>query len=593
MRGFSFRANYDWRMALDARRCSIASATLRGGVKMEIDTHVPNRRSRILVAFITLACLGVPLLASAQSTLLPLGRASSDFAYSHWIDVRFPVRDSATVPWAIEAAHDLSSDKGTSHCRILTGFEGRPVADVSGEATWAPGAYGYAPGGNATAMVTYLAQIYGAHPALGNQLIPVIVVANGQGSGVAFQAAVTVYSSAGGGSHTWYASSNGPPSFEVGEQIDLPANQVITVQVRADCSWYAAENANVPCTAHADPQFFFDQAEFDRRMGASTFPLAAYFTLRYSDGIAAPTPKAASADFDHNLKSDILWRHSTDGDVWRWPMEGTTRVSEDYVRTVAEADWEIRGLGDQTGDGKADILWRNKTTGQIYFWPMNGSAPLHEIYVGTVSTGYHIVGTGDFNGDGKSDILWRNLTNGEVWIWLMDGATRLNEVYVDGVDLGYVVKGIGDLTGDGKADIAWHHATTGEVWVWPMEGTYRLAQVWVATVPDTGYQIQAVADFDGNARADILWWHATSGEAWIWTMNGTTREAETYVGTVPDTSYRIQAAGDYDGDGKADILWHHATQGDVWVWLMDGTTRLSENYVWAVPDAGYQIVHAK
>ena len=141
---------------------------------------------------------------------------------------------------------------------------------------------------------------------------------------------------------------------------------------------------------------------------------------------AQVTPRPAASDFTGDLKSDVLWRHATRGDVWLWPMDGAARTAETYVRTVADTNWEIRGLGDQDGDGKADILWRNKVTGQIYFWPMNGSAPDAEIYVGTVDPAYDIVGTGDFDGDGKSDILWRHTTMGDVWIWLMDGATPLS-----------------------------------------------------------------------------------------------------------------------------------------------------------------------
>jgi alpha-tubulin suppressor-like RCC1 family protein len=310
-----------------------------------------------------------------------------------------------------------------------------------------------------------------------------------------------------------------------------------------------------------------------------------------------PTPvvgfeaRRPTGDFTGDLKSDILWRHATRGEVWLWPMDGAVKMAEWHVRTVGEPGWEVRGLGDQTGDGKADVLWRH-TTGMLYLWTMSEETIVAETYLGTVDPAYDIVGTGDYNGDGRSDILWRNLTNGEVWIWLMDGATPLSEVYIDRVDPAYIVKGVGDLDGDDKADIVWHGAA-GDVWVWLMNGTTRLSQSHVGTVPDLTYQIQQVADFDGNGKADLLWWNTARGEVWIWLMNGPAKVSENYVGTVPDTGYRIVGTGDYNGDGKADILWHHATRGEVWVWLMNGVVKLSENYVGSVPDVGYQIVKPK
>jgi len=328
-------------------------------------------------------------------------------------------------------------------------------------------------------------------------------------------------------------------------------------------------------------------------LAPGTHTLTASFTptdtTRYTTAAASTTLVVGGDGAGGGVNANALWRHHTLGAVWLWSMSGVSQVSQKYVSTVADTNWEIRDMVDQDGDGDGDLLWRNKAQGHIYLWTMNGATPSGETYVATVRPEYDIAGTGDFNGDGRPDILWRH-TQGAVWVWLMNGATRLKEAYVGWADPGYVIKGISKLDGDAKADIVWHHATRGEVWVWLMDGATRRSQTWIDNVPDTGYQIQDVADFNGDAKADILWHHATSGEVWIWTMNGNERATERMVAIVPDTGYRPVAAGDFSGDTKADIVWHHATRGDVWMWLMDGTSRLSQFYVATMADVGYQIV---
>ena len=299
------------------------------------------------------------------------------------------------------------------------------------------------------------------------------------------------------------------------------------------------------------------------------------------------------ADFTGDLKSDILWRHATQGDVWLWPMDGNARVSETFVRTVSDTDWEIRGQGDQNGDGMADLLWRNKVTGQIYFWPMDGATPQDEVYVTTVDPAYDIVGTGDFDGDGKSDLLWRHLTNGDLWVWLMDGATPLSQTYVDTVDLAYVVKGVADLDANGKADIVFHHQTLGEVWVWPMNGATRLSQTGWGRCRTRATRLSAWRTTQVMGRRTSCgttprWAKCGSGR---WTGRPARRRRG--WGRCRTSNYQIVGSGDYNGDGMADILWHHATLGEVWVWLMDGTIKLSETWVGTVPDVGYQIVKGK
>ena len=89
------------------------------------------------------------------------------------------------------------------------------------------------------------------------------------------------------------------------------------------------------------------------------------------------------------------------------------------------------------------MLWRHTTTGQMWLWPMNGATKRSETFVATVPVEYAIVGTADHSGDGKADLLWRRTVNGEVWIWLMNGATPLSKTWVATIPTDYGVVGSG------------------------------------------------------------------------------------------------------------------------------------------------------
>ncbi len=327
--------------------------------------------------------------------------------------------------------------------------------------------------------------------------------------------------------------------------------------------------------------------------GASSFSSATPISVSTgttTPGINVVLGVAGGGDFTGDLKADILWRHATQGDIWLWAMDGSAPQAETYVRTLADANWEIRAVADFTGDRMADLMWRNKATGEVYLWTMNGAVPTAETYVGYADLVYDIVSAGDYSGDGKADLLWRNPANGELWAWMMNGAVVADTVYGGTVDPIYAVKGSGDLNGDGLCDLVWQQTATGEVWVWLVRDGEDPLVVYAGTVPDLNYRITAVADFGGDGRADILWHHATNGEVWVWTMNGGVATGEALVGTVPDTNFGIVSTGDYNGDRKADILWWNSSTGEVWVWLMNGAAKLSEACVGVVPDTGYRIV---
>jgi len=176
-------------------------------------------------------------------------------------------------------------------------------------------------------------------------------------------------------------------------------------------------------------------------------------------------------------------------------MDGTTiEPTEGYVRTVADQNWQVAGVGDFNGDGKADILWRNQFTGENYIYLMNGlSIQPSEGYLRTVADlGWQIVSVGDFDGDVKSDVLWRNSSSGQNYLYLMDGsAIKPTENYIRTVaDQNWQVKGVGDFDGDGRADILWRNSVSGENYLFPMNGTAILpTEGYTRTVDDQQWQV--------------------------------------------------------------------------------------------------------
>ena len=264
------------------------------------------------------------------------------------------------------------------------------------------------------------------------------------------------------------------------------------------------------------------------------------------------------------------------------------------LRTVADQNWQIAGIGDFDGDGKADILWRNSSTGENYVYLMNGTTIAGEGYIRTVADqNWQVVGLGDFNGDGKADILWRNASTGENYLYPMNGTTILGtEGYIRTVaDQNWQVAGVGDFNGDGKADILWRNASAGENYLCPMNGTAILGtEGYIRTVADLNWKVAGVGDFNGDGKADILWRNASTGENYLYPMNGATiLGTEGYIRTVADLNWKVGGVGDFNGDGKADIVWRNRSTGENYVYLMNGTTIAGEASLRTVVDLNWQV----
>jgi subtilisin family serine protease len=331
-------------------------------------------------------------------------------------------------------------------------------------------------------------------------------------------------------------------------------------------------------------------ANFEQR--CENFMPALLGRIRYNSSV--PLFNTTRRDHDGDGKADILWRNSSTGENYVYPMNGTAILgNEGYLRTVQDQNWHVAGIGDFDGDGKADILWRNSDTGANYIYLMNGTAIAGEGYLRTVSDqNWKVVGTGDFDDDGKDDILWRNSVTGENYLYLMDGKTiKPGEGYLRAVaDTTWQIVGVGDFNGDGKSDILWRNSVTGQNYLYLMNDRNIAGEGYLRTVTEQAWEVKGVGDFDGDGKADIVWRNASSGENYLYPMDGTAiKPSEGYLRTVPDPAWRIVAVGDYDGDGKSDIFWRNSSSGENYLYPMDGTTiKPTEGYLRTVADQNWK-----
>ena len=142
---------------------------------------------------------------------------------------------------------------------------------------------------------------------------------------------------------------------------------------------------------------------------------------------------AGVGKFDADANADILWRNSVTGENYLYPMNALAILpSEGYLRTVADLAWKVVGTADFDGDLKSDILWRNSITGENYLYPMDGTTILGtEGFLRTVpDQDWRVQATGDYDGDGHADVLWRHSSTGENYLYLMNGTAIAGEGYL-------------------------------------------------------------------------------------------------------------------------------------------------------------------
>ena len=192
---------------------------------------------------------------------------------------------------------------------------------------------------------------------------------------------------------------------------------------------------------------------------------------------------AGTGDFNGDGKPDILWQEETAGDLVVWFMNGINRTSYSYLSIMRPADpaWKVATVADMNGDTKPDLVWQHSSNGQLAAWMLDGTTVTSRVSLNpwaVVDNNWKIVNSGDFNGDGKTDLLWKHSTEGFLIVWMMDGINRTSVEWLSPyklLDVAWQVVAAGDIDGDHKVDLVFQHPVDGRLVAWYLNGVSRIA----------------------------------------------------------------------------------------------------------------------
>lgn len=272
---------------------------------------------------------------------------------------------------------------------------------------------------------------------------------------------------------------------------------------------------------------------------------------------------------------------------------GVGELREDNNVWVSAAPVILVGSkNDFNGDGKSDIVWRNNITGENCIWFMDGTEMIGGTHLPTLADQqWQMRGVGDFNADGQSDLLWRNVVTGQNMVWFISNGANTGGVNLPSqVDLNWDIVGVGDLNGDGATDILWRNNATGENLAWLMSQTVLAAPAGIQAEPDTNWQIVGLGDFNSNGLQDVLWRHRGSGDMRLWIMNGTMYSQTVHLPSESDLTWQSAGISDYNGDGTPDILWRNEVTGQNRVWLMIGENLAQTVDMYPIGDLSWRTI---
>ncbi len=520
-----------------------------------------------------------------------------------------PAAGSAVASWT-------GCDSTTTNTCTVNSLAGALRVTVSFVAVPGAPTIGTATGGDAQATVTFTAPASDG----GSAIIDYTATSTPGGfTGTASSSPITVTGLANGTAYTFKVTARnavgiGPASAPSNSVTPVAPTFTLTVSKTGagtgtvgssppdiDCGSTCAASFTsgtlVTLTASATSGSVFSGWSGSGCTGTSTCMVTMDAATSVTASFALVPIQASVSDFNHDGRSDILYRNFTSGQIYRVFMNGTAITGEGPAYTEPNTAWKVVADADFNGDGVADLLWRNDTTGQVFLQPFNSSGMPNggAIVYTEPSSAWKIISTPDFDGDGKADILWWNSTTGQLFAMLMNGTSVTStSLFYTEPNTAWKVVATGDFAGSGtKNQLLWRNSTTGQVYLQTVtvaSGVFSQSGAIIYTEPNTAWKIVAAADFNGDGKTDILWRNSSTGQVFMMLMNGGTITSSAFVYTEPNAAWKIVATGDYDGNGRADVLWRNDSTGQVFMMLMNGLSIASSATVYNEPNTAWKVM---